>query len=100
MLLQIPSLTAGAPGAQESTIDPATHDVLPVEPHAPTPHDVGDDPNSSSVEPSQSSSNPLQSESLAAGVPGEHVSTTEPDTQDALPVELHAPTPHEVGVPA
>jgi len=36
-------------------------------------------------------------ESSAAGVPGVQVSTTEPLTQEVVPVEAQAPTPQEVG---
>jgi hypothetical protein len=53
---------------------------------------------SSSVAPSQSSSSPLQIESFAAGVPAVHESATEPLTQEVVPVDAHAPTPHEVAV--
>jgi len=55
---------------------------------------------SSSVVPSQSSSRPLQRESSAAGEPGVQLSTTEPATQEVVPVEAQAPTPQVVGTGA
>jgi len=83
---------------QESTTDPATHDVVPVDAQAPIPHDVAVEAYSSSVAPSQSSSEPLQVASLAAAVPAVHESTTDPLTQEVVPVDAHAPTPQEVAV--
>jgi hypothetical protein len=37
-------------------------------------------------------------ESSAAGVPGAQLSTTEPLTQEVVPVEAQAPIPQDVGV--
>ena len=93
---QVASSAAAVPGVQLSTTAPDAQLVEPVEAHAPTPHVVGAGTKSSSVVPSQSSSTPLQMESSIAGVPGEHVSTTEPDTQLKEPVAAHAPAPHAV----
>jgi hypothetical protein len=95
---QVVSLGAGAPGAHESPGVPATHVVIPVEAHAPTPQEVGVAPKSSSPAPSQSSSTPSQVASLGAGVPAAHVSPGTPPVQVVIPVEAQAPTPHEVGV--
>jgi hypothetical protein len=82
----------------ESTTDPATHEVVPVDAQAPTPHELATETYSSSVAPSQSSSTPLQVASLAAGVPAVQESTTDPAMHAVVPVDAHAPTPHEVAV--
>ena len=65
---------------------------------APTPQLVAVGTKSSSTCPLQSSSMPLQTESLAAGVPGVQLSLTTPPTQDVLPVAAQAPTPQLVAV--
>jgi len=82
----------------ESTTTPLTQEVVPVDAQAPTPHELATETYSSSVALSQSSSEPLHRESSAAGVPAVHESTTDPLTHAVVPVDAHAPTPHEVAV--
>jgi len=96
--LQVASSAAGVPAVQESTTDPLTHVVIPVEAQAPTPQDVGVETKSSSAAPEQSSSTPLHVASFAAGVPAVQESTTDPLTHVVVPVEAHTPSPQDVGV--
>ena len=94
MLLQFASLV-GVPGEQESTTEPATHDVEPVAAQAPTPQTVAIEIKCSSVRPSQSLSIESQEVSLV-GLPGEQESCTEPLTQEVTPVSAQAPMPQLV----
>jgi hypothetical protein len=74
-----------------------THDVTPVEAHAPTPQLVATETYPSSTWPLQLSSIPLQVVSVAPGFPGRHESTTCPSTHVVIPVDAQAPIPQLVG---
>jgi hypothetical protein len=82
---------------QLSSRTPLTQEVVPVAAQPPTPQVVGAETKSSSTWLSQSSSTLLQLASLAAGVPGVQLSTSEPLTQLVEPVEAQPPTPQVVG---
>ena len=85
----------GAPAVQVSPGTPLTHVVVPVEEHAPTPHEVAWATMPSSTAPSQLSSMPLQVSGV--GLPAAQVSPGTPLAHVVVPVAEHAPTPHEVG---
>ena len=97
---QVASVARGVPGVQNVDTAPATHAVVPVDAHAPTPHVAVTGTYPSSRIPLQSSSTSSHVVSLAAGVPGVHIVTGVPATQSVTPTELHAPTPHVVALEA
>lgn len=96
----VPSQTlsspVGLPGVHESSSEPETQLVLPLDSHTPVPHVVDALLNDSSVEPSQSSSLPSHALSSPVGLPGVHESCSDPDTQLVDPVDAHTPSPHDV----
>jgi hypothetical protein len=77
---------------------PATHAVVPVETHTPTPQLVAAGPKSSSTTPLQSSSMALQTLSLEAALPGVHELTTCPCVQLVVPDAAQAPAPQVIVV--